>query len=119
MHAKKLLTILAAAVLSLALATGAAGQAPPKEGASKPQGRQPLQSITVEGKVKLRADKGGYYIRGKVEVFRITNPHDKVLAALAQSGKSVTIVAKPHGDYLEIITIDGKPYPGVEKPKAQ
>jgi hypothetical protein len=119
MQAKKLLAILAAGALSLALVTGVVGQTPPKASGSKAQVRQPLQRLTVEGKVKLRADKHGYYIRAKSEVYRIFNPNPKYLALLAKSGKTVTIVAKPHGDILEIISIDGQPYPGVEKPKAQ
>lgn len=119
MQNQKLWAILSAGALSLALATGAVSQAPPKEGASPAPGRQPLQRLTVQGKIKHLPVMGGYYILSKPEVFKISNQNPKVLAGLVKSGKSVTIVAKPQGDVLEIISIDGKPYPGVEKPKTK
>lgn len=119
MHGKKLLAILVAGALSLALATGAMAQAAPKAGGSKARVRQPLKQITVKGKINKMRIMGGYYIRSKPEVYKITNQNPKVLDDIFKSGKTVTIVAKPHGDYLEIISIDGQPYPGVEKPKSK
>jgi hypothetical protein len=119
MQAKRLLAILTAGALSLALVAGVVAQTPPQKSASKAQVRQPLQRITVEGKVMHLPVMGGYYIRSQSEVYKIFNQKPTVLAALVKSGKTVSIVAKPHGDVLEIISIDGKPYQGVEKPKSQ
>jgi hypothetical protein len=118
MQPKKLLSILVAGALSLVLVTGAVAQPPPKVEGSKTQVRQPLKRLTVVGKVKHLQVMGGYYIRAKSEVYKIANQNPKILAGFLKSGKSVTIVAKPHGDVLEIISINGKPYPGTEKPKS-
>jgi hypothetical protein len=73
--------------------------------------------MTVEGKIKHQKAMGGYYIRSKTEVYGIANQNPKVLGELAKSGNSAVILAKPHGDLLEIISIDGKPYQGSGKPK--
>ncbi|MDD2901306.1 MAG: hypothetical protein PHU44_02600 [Syntrophales bacterium] len=118
MQDKKLPAILVAGALSLALATGVAAQAPPKASGSKAKVRQPLKQINVKGKVNYLPVMGGYYIRSKPEVYKIANQDPTILADLFKSGKTLTIVAKPHGDLLEIISIDGKPYPGVKKPKS-
>ena len=119
MHPKKLLAILAAGVLSLALAAGAAAQAPPKASGAKAHKRQPLKQMTVKGKINHLKVMGGYYIRSKPEVYKIANQNPQVLEGIYKSGKMVTIVAKPYGDILEIISIDGKPYQGAKKPKAK
>lgn len=119
MQVKKLLAILAAGALSVALATGAMAQTPPKAGGSKAQVRRTLQQITVKGKLNYLKVMGGYYIRSKPEVYKIANQNPKVLADLVKSGKMLTIVGKPHGDLLEITSIDGKPYQGVTKPKSK
>jgi hypothetical protein len=121
MQGKRLMTILATGALALALAVGAWAQGPPPPPSKTipaPKMRQPLQRMTVKGKIKPLKG-GGYYIRSKPEVYRIFNPNPQVLAGLAKSGKTLVIVAKPHGDILEIISIDGKPYPGSEKPKSK
>ena len=80
--------------------------------------RQKLSQVTVKGKINYMPVMGGYYIRSKPEVYKITNQNPAVLEGIFKSGKVVTILAKPHGDLLEIISIDGKPYVGVKKPKS-
>lgn len=117
MQGKKMITVLAAGALGLALAAGAWAQVPPPpKTVPAPKVRQPLQQLTLEGKIRYMKAMGGYYIRGKTEVYIIANQNPKVLDALVKSGKAVTIVAKPSGDILKIISIDGKSYQGMEKP---
>jgi len=118
MQGKKMIALLVAGALGLALAAGAGAQAPPPppKTVPAPKVRQPLQQLTVEGKIRYMKAMGGYYIRGKTEVYIIANQNPQVLDALVKSGKAVTIVAKPSGDILKIISIDGKPYRGTEQP---
>ena len=120
MRVKKLLAVLAAGVLAIALASaGALAQA-------APQGNDPVVKppprglqVTLQVKVKNMKVMGGYYLQGTTEVYKIANPNPEVLEPLFKSGETVTIEAIASGDLLTIQTINGKKYEGKPPPAAK
>jgi hypothetical protein len=120
MRLKKLLELLAAGVLAIALASaGALAQAAPQgnEPVVKPAPRG-LQ-VTLKGKVKNLPAMGGFYFQGPVEVYTIANKYPEVLEPLFKSGETVTIEASASGDLLTIQTINGKKYEGTPAPASK
>jgi hypothetical protein len=119
MRLGRLLTLLAAGGLALALAsTGALAQA-------APQGNNPVVTpaprglkITLPMRVKYM-QRYGYLLQGTVEVYSIANPNPDVLEPLSKSGETVTIEAIANGDRLTILTINGKKYEGKPAPAAK
>jgi hypothetical protein len=115
MRLRRLLAVLAAAVLAIALAsTGALPQAAPQ--GNEPVVKPPPRSLQVTLQVKVinPQAKGKYYLQGTPEVYRVANPNPAVLEPLVKSGATVTIEARASGDLLTIQTINGKKYQ--EKP---
>jgi hypothetical protein len=117
MKAKKLATLVVAALFFLASASGS-GLAQQKAPApAKPAAAQAMK-ITVVGKIVMDKSMGGYYIQGKKppEIFHIVNQNPKVLEKYAKSGKEVTMEThSTMGDNLVIETINGKKYQGAQK----
>jgi|WetSurMetagenome_2_1015567.scaffolds.fasta_scaffold342100_1 hypothetical protein len=120
MRLRRLLTLLAAGGLALALAsTGALAQA-------APQGDKPVAKpaprglhVTLQAKVNKMKIMGGYYLQGKPEVYKIANQDPEVLDPLFKSGETVSIEAQASGDLLTIQTINGKKYEGKPVPAAK
>jgi hypothetical protein len=118
MRVKKLMTLLAAGGLAMALASsGALAQA------AAPQGNAPVSKPGAEGlkvtlplRVKNMKVMGGYYLQGISEVYGIANKIPEVLEPLAKSGETVTIEALARGDLLTILTINGQKYGGQPQP---
>ena len=115
MRLRRLLALLAAGLLLIALTSaGALAQAAPqgKDPGVKPAPRG-LQ-VTLQVKVKNLKVMGGYYLQGTPEVYKIANKNPEILEPLFKSGETVTIEASASGDLLTIQTINGKKYE--EKP---
>jgi hypothetical protein len=111
MRSRRLLTLLAAGVLAIALTSaGALAQAAPQgnDPAVKPAPRG-LQ-VKLEVKVINPQAKGKYYLQGTPEVYRVANPNPAVLEPLVKSGATITIEASASGDLLTIQTINGNKY---------
>jgi len=120
MRLKRLLVVLAAGVLAIALAsTGALAQAAPPgtNPAVKPPPRG-LQ-VTLPVRVKYMKVMGGYYLQGVTEVYRLANPNSQVLEPFVKSGETVSIEARANGDLLTIQTINGKKYEGNRPPASK
>jgi hypothetical protein len=118
MHLNKLLSALAAGVLTLVLASNALAQAAPPQ-KSSPSGQKDAQEYSLKGKIAYQPGEGGYFIQrhdNSREVYIIANQNPEVLAPLAQSGRIVTIEGSNMGDILTIHKIDGQPYTGKQKP---
>jgi hypothetical protein len=118
MRLRKLLALLAAGVLAIALASaGALAQAAPQGNdpvvKPAPRGLRVTLQVTVKKNVKAI---GGYYLQGTTEIYQLTNSNPEVLEPLVKSGESVTIEALASGDLLTIQTLNGKKYEG--KPPA-
>ncbi len=72
---------------------------------------------TIQGTIDFMESLGGYFIRGQNPggEFFIVNQNPKVLKALKESGKTVTIqghVTSQGAEYFFIQKIDGKKYTG-------
>jgi hypothetical protein len=111
MRFRRLLAVLAAGVLAIALtSTGALAQAVPQGNGlvvkPPPRGLQ----VTFKLKVINPQAKGKYYLQGTPEVYRVANPNPAVLEPLVKSGATVTIEASASGDLLTIQTINGNKY---------
>lgn len=77
---------------------------------------------TMQGTIDYMDRLGGYFIRGQNPggEFFIVNQNPKVLKALKQSGKSVTIqgyTTNQGAEYFFIQKIDGKKYGGAKSTK--
>jgi hypothetical protein len=120
MRFKRLLTVLTAGVLAIALASaGALAQvAPQGEGQVVNPPRMGLP-VTVKVKVKNMKIMGGYYFKGITEVYKIANQNPEVLEPLVKSGETVTIEARARGDLLTIETINGKKYEEIPAPASK
>ena len=120
MRLRRLLAVLAAGVLAIALASaGALAQA-------APQGNDPVVKpaprglqVTLQVKVKNLKAMGGYYLQGTTEVYQIANQNPEVLEPLVKSGETVTIEASASGDLLTIQTLNGKKYEGKPAPASK
>ena len=120
MRLRRLLAVLAAGVLAIALASaGALAQA-------APQGNDPVVKppprglqVTLQVRVKNMKVMGGYYLQGITEVYQLANPNPEVLEPLVKSGETVTIEARASGDLLTIQTINGKKYEGKPSPASK
>jgi hypothetical protein len=120
MRLKRLLALLAAGLLVIALTSaGALAQAAPqgKDPVVKPAPRG-LQ-VTLKVKVKNMKVMGGYYLQGIPEVYKIANKNPDILEPLFKSGETVTIEASASGDLLTIQTINGKKYEGKPAPASK
>ena len=111
MRLRKLLALLAAGALAIALTSAGALAQPASQGNGpvvKPQSRG-LQ-VTRKARVKNMKAMGGYYLQGVTEVNKIANQIPEILEPLFKSGETVTIEALASGDLLTIQTINGKKY---------
>ncbi len=103
-----------------ALMAGAgASQGPAPQIAAK-QTKAP--SETIQGTIDFMERLGGYFIRGQNPggEFFIVNQNRKVLKALKESGKTVTIqgyITNQGAEYFFIQKIDGKKYTGSKSTK--
>jgi len=120
MSMKKLLAVLAAGLLLVALSSAGVmaqaaspGQAPVVK--SQPRGLV----VTRKVKVKQKKNIAGYYLQGIPEVYLLANPNPEVLDPLVKSGEIITITARASGDLLTILTINGQKYEGKPAPAAK
>ncbi len=87
------------------------------------RGETELQTIeTRQGTIDYMERLGGYFIRGQNPggEFFIVNQNPKVLKALKESGKTVTIegyTTNQGAEYFFIQKIDGKKYTAAKSPK--
>ena len=113
MRSRRLLAVLAAGVLAIALtSTGALAQAAAPQG-SDPAVKPPARGLQVTLPMKVKQNPrvvGSYYLQGTQEVYGIANKNPEVLEPLAKSGETVTVEAIASGDLLTIQTINGKKY---------
>jgi hypothetical protein len=120
MRLRRLLTLLAAGVLAIALtSSGVLAQAAPQgDGpAADPQRKGLL--VTRQVKVNNMKVMGGYYLKGISEVYKIANQNPEVLEPLVKSGETVTVKAYARGDLLTIESINGKKYEVQPPPAAK
>jgi hypothetical protein len=117
---KRLLAVVAAGMLAIALASaGALAQGAPQ--GNNPVVKPPPRGLQVTFPVKVKNMKamGGYYLQGVTEVYQIANPNPEVLEPLFRSGETVTVGALASGDLLTIQTINGKKYEGKPAPASK
>jgi hypothetical protein len=120
MKAKKLLRTVAAGLLACALvATSGLAQGPTDVNGTVSKQWQRGIKITVQGKIKHKADGSGYVIRSIPEVYNIANPKPEVLEPLTKSDTTVSIEALASGDLLTIEAINVKKYQDPEKPASK
>jgi hypothetical protein len=116
MRLKRLLAVLVAGVLAIALASdGALAQAAPQ--GTEPIVKPGLRGLKVTLKVRMKNVKGAYYCLGKTEVYRIANEIPEILDPLVKSGETVTIEARASGDLLIIETLNGQKYEAKSSPE--
>ena len=111
--------IIAAVVLSMALAGSVLAQAP-KAGQMKTPAAVEHKPFTIIGKINKAPY--AYIIRAQKpsERFAVMNSNPKILDSLVKSGKTVTVeVVRVMGDNVKIQKIDGKPYKGPKEVKAK
>jgi hypothetical protein len=119
MRMRRLLALLSAGMLALALTSaGALAQAAPQ--GDHPAAKPAARGLKVTRQVKVGFLKPyGYYLKGPTEVYMISNKNPDVLEPLFKSRQTVTIEAIASGDLLTIQTIDGKKYTGKPAPAAK
>jgi hypothetical protein len=110
MKVRKLIAGLAAGFLAGVLITGAMAQEAPVGKTAVSKAARTGRKITLQAKVKHLDVMGGYYLRGRSEIYKIANQNPEILEPLAKSGESVTIEAFARGDLLTIQTLNGKKY---------
>ena len=120
MRLKRLLALLAAGVLAIALASSGVLAQTASQG-NEPVVKPPARGlqVTLQVKVTNPQAKGRYYLQGKQEVYGLANPNPEVLEPLVKSGEIVTIEARASGDLLTIHTINGKKYEGKPAPASK
>jgi hypothetical protein len=120
MRSKRLLALLAAGMLAIALTSaGALAQAAPQGDDPGVKSRPRGILITVKAKVNNMKAMGGYYLQSTPEVYKIANKIPEVLEPLFKTREIVTIEARASGDMLTILTINGKKYEAKPAPAAK
>jgi len=120
MRLRRLLPVLAAGVLAIALTSaGAVAQTAPRGNEPVVKPRPKGLQVTLQARVKNLKAGGGYYLQGVTEVYKIANKNPEVLEPLFKSGETVTIEALASGDLLTIQTINGKKYEVQPQPAAK